>query len=217
MSSEIMSPTAVVIEGPAGSGKTFLATRLLKFLANCGVRVSLCPEFSPTQFGTLLAEMASYGEQEPSDAILGFSGVMRFLADKMFMFEAAAASDMEVCVFDRGFITQLILGLWGVPSLHQQAAERVIMSLHRSSVSLFSNKSQLLFVNPDRAVIQARLMERTGAALTSHLLSRMEYEFERYEWAQARFWGWPATVFGASSSTEQQEELFLKLYGRICS
>src|SRR5438132_1501937 len=99
-------PYLIALEGPAGAGKTTLQRALGQAFTDEGIRIHLVPEFSDSPLGGAIRNCAHFGQAKPS-WLLGLSGILAFLSDKVHLLDAARDPGV-VWISDRFITSQLV-------------------------------------------------------------------------------------------------------------
>ena len=139
-------PILIVLEGPAGVGKTTMQKFLHESISLKNVIVDSLPEFSNSKIGKLIEEH-SYFKQENPSWLLGINGLMIFLADKIKVLENAQYDKEKLWICDRFITTQYILGLKEISGKKDNLfAKEIIQRVFDWSLEKISEQSIFFFL-----------------------------------------------------------------------
>jgi thymidylate kinase len=206
------APQLLVLEGPAGTGKSTLSRELVVRLQHRGLQAGYLSEFSSTPLGGILESNAQYGVHK-QDWCLGLGGLLGFLADKVHQLEWARDQDCPIWVSDRFVSSQLVLGLRGVRSPVESAfGAAIIRSACTWSESIFDKRSLLVFLRAPAQVLGERLEARIGRCLSAAEWIYLSQEIEAYDSLACSASRWETISLDARRSLP---ELLEYLEGRI--
>jgi thymidylate kinase len=195
-------PRLIVLEGPAGAGKTTVQRFLWQSLVADGIKANLLSEFSSSPLGEALRNDTRYGQQKPP-WVLGVGGVLALLGDKIFSLATAAEDAGAIWIADRLIISQLILGLRSIETGWERTLmEEVITSLFFWVGDFFSDESFLVLLEAPLDVLAQRLQGRTGHSLTQAQRFLLQDEISRYAHLSFPLPGWNQVRISSHTSLE---------------
>lgn len=173
-------PILIIIEGPAGVGKTTMQDFLHNSLSLKSIAVNTLPEFSNNRLGKLIEEHSCYGYDKPN-WLIGINGLLLFLADKINVLEIAQMDREKIWLCDRFIPTQFVLGLQAIRSKEDSLfAKETIQRIFDWSLKKISEQSVFVFLDGNVDVLQSRLEKRIGRKLNQQELNNLEYEINGY-------------------------------------
>lgn len=169
----------IVIEGPAGSGKSDLCRALHVLFHQHHFKVHLLHEFSPTKLGRILArELACFRHASETDDALQ---EMTFcLADKYSYLHNISISDQfEILIMDRGFITQHVLA---IPRIQSEEDKYFSQSLITQYNEWMHKKFYVFtfFLKLSLETNMIRLKKREGIVLKDEDIQLMKGQHKLY-------------------------------------
>lgn len=177
----------IILEGPAGVGKTTLQEYLYKNLTLKGLPVSLLPEFTNHASGKLIKKNSKYGQQKP-EWLIGMGGMLAFLSDKITALEEAVRNPDRIWICDRFIATQFVLGLKGIED--KKVAEQIIRQINDWARNNFSVKSCLVLLDAPLDVLRKRLSLRMKRNLTPVETELLKGEMAQYSKIKLYFGTW---------------------------
>lgn len=180
MNSDTKKPRFIIIEGPAGVGKTTMQKFLSDFFLLRNTVVDTLPEFSNNKFGEFIEEHSQFEHKTPS-WLLGLNGLMIFLSDKIKVLEDAQFEKDKLWICDRFITTQFVLGLNAISTPKDKVLGRdIIQRVFDWSLEKISKHSVFIFLDNNLEILQSRLENRINRALTQQELNNLELEINGY-------------------------------------
>jgi thymidylate kinase len=180
MNKDKHNPNLIILEGPTGVGKTTIQDFLQKTLKSKKIHVDILPEFSKNKFGKLIERNSHYGQEKP-DWLMGISGLMLFLADKINRIEMARMDTGKIWICDRFISTEFILGLKMISEKEDNLfAQKTIQQVSEWSLKKISKHSIFVFLDGNVDILQRRLEKRIARKLTQQEFRNLDDEIRGY-------------------------------------
>jgi len=174
------NPTLIILEGPTGVGKTTIQDFLQNALKSKKIHVDILPEFSKNKLGQLIEKNSHYGQEKP-EWLMGISGLMLFLADKINRIETARMDAGKIWICDRFISTEFILGLKTISGKEDNLfAQETIQQVFEWSLKKISKHSVFVFFDANVDILQGRLEKRIARRLTQQELINLDDEVREY-------------------------------------
>jgi thymidylate kinase len=180
MDINIKKPCLIIIEGPAGVGKTTMQKYLLDTFSIKNMSIDSLPEFSNNEIGLLIKENCQYENENPN-WLSGINGLMLFLADKISVLETTYHEWEKIWICDRFITTQFVLGLNAISNEKDSLlAKETIQRVFEWSLEKISEQSIFIFLDSNLDILQSRLENRINRSLTKLELNNLELEINGY-------------------------------------
>ena len=195
-------PRLIILEGPAGVGKTTLSLYLKEGLIRKGIDAKTIPEFSNSPLGSLIEQNSLYGSSVPY-WLTGVGGSMAFLADIMASIDLEKSDSNHVWIADRFTISQLILGLNAIGGPEEKKTMmRIIIEASDLVNTYFSKDSLLIILEAPINLLRIRLEERLNKPLSQNQLRTLKEEIEGYSSLKYSFHSWKVININATNNVK---------------
>jgi thymidylate kinase len=180
MNSNKKKPRLIIIEGPAGVGKTTIQFLLQKTLKSKKIDVDILPEFSKNNLGQLIKNNCQYG-QIKTDWLTGISGLMLFLAEKINKIEIASVDVEKIWICDRFTTSEFILGFKSISKKEDILfAQQTVKHVYEWYINKISKHSIFIFLDCNSDILKERLEKRIARKLTNPELICLNDEIQGY-------------------------------------
>lgn len=171
-------PRLICLEGSAGTGKTTICDALGLRLRVTGLRVAQVSEFSATAAGDELRNgLARFAADRPPWSPI--ETLQRCTEDKFRSLSSVDYRDRAFVILDRGFITQLVLGM---PLIRCHADRVFAAATIRQFNAWLADTFEVstIVLNTPLAENIFRLEQRLGRLMCSHEQATLRLERLRY-------------------------------------
>lgn len=173
-------PRLIILEGPAGVGKTSLSHYLQAQLSRLNVSSAIIPEFSISPMGNLLEKSCPFGSVVP-EWLCGLEGSMAFLSDKLYSIQQTKNHSANIWIADRFTVSQLILGVMATDIKEErETLKALIRRLTSFAACHFSSDSLFVCLDAPFEVLTARLERRMKRKFTTQELEMLEHETSQF-------------------------------------
>ncbi len=173
-------PRLIILEGPAGVGKTSVQKYLSEAFSLKNINVGTLSEFSENELGKFIKKNSRYEFENPY-WLKGINGIMFFLADKINMLDVAHLEGNKIWICDRFISTQFILGVRTVNNVEDKLfANEIIQRTFDWSMKMISDNSIIIFLDSNIDILKRRLKNRIDRELSQQEISDLEYEITEY-------------------------------------
>lgn len=173
-------PILIILEGPAGAGKTTIQEFLLQSLKSQKKIIDVLPEFSKNKLGQLIKNNCQYGQEKPK-WLTGISGLMLFLVDKINKIDKATIDGNKIWICDRFITTEFILGFNMINQKEDNLlAHEIVQNVYKWSLKKISKQSVFIFLDCSFDILKNRLEKRIARKLTQSELYSLDNEISGY-------------------------------------
>jgi thymidylate kinase len=183
-----LNRSLLIIEGPAGVGKTSIVNILKSKFTQLNIPAGIITEFSENNFGRLVEQNAAYGKPKP-DWLKGLAGFFIFLSDKINSLNNIAANPGITWICDRFFDTQIVVGLNGIDKPQEREfAENITKSLASLYLDKLPANALFVFLKADLGTLIKRLELRIERPLNENEITELENEVAGYDAVKSSFY-----------------------------
>lgn len=170
----------LVLEGPAGVGKTTLLPLVCAELAGMGMQAVAMPEFCSGPLGNYLRDEALQDKTRMQRQLNGLPSLLAFLTSRVALLAEVNEREGDVVVCDRFFPTEILHALHDLAETGEQlAGSAIIAAILRWADHFLAPDS--LIVRLVAADNRLRLEQRLGCVLDQQLLDWCLSSERRYE------------------------------------
>lgn len=170
----------IILEGPAGVGKTTLQRFLYKKIKTKGLNVGILPEFSQDKFGRLIENNCQFGQKKP-EWLTEVGGLWIFLSHKINQLEIVLSKRNKIWILDRYLLSQFILGLRLIEKKEDKIfARKTIQLISDWIFKKISKQSFVIFLDAEIEILQKRLEQRINRKLSSKEIDLLKDEIKQY-------------------------------------